>query len=423
MDKAGVTARLGLAPDRLPAMRSVPGDRDRVRLRPVWPQPRPRPSRALPRRAEVVIVGGGITGVALLRHLAARGVDAVLLEREHLAAGASGRNAGFLLQGVAESYAAAARRYGRDVARAVWELTADNHRRLLELAGGAPIGHARRGSLTVATSEEERDDLHLAESLLREDGFAARYLEGPPVLGPAIAGHRGGLLNPDDGEVVPTAAVTAVAAAQRGRVHERTRVVAVQPGHSGVLVCADRGEVECGSVVLATNAWTSHLAAAVAVRPVRAQMLASAPWPAPVAARPVYAEWGFQYWRQLDDGRVLVGGFRNRTLGAEVGYEVTPTAAVQGHLEDHLRALGVAARVAHRWAGTMGFSPDGLPLVGPVPGHPAVHVCAGYSGHGFGFAVECARILVEHLLDARPIPAWLVSTRASVVEPAALSRT
>src|SRR5437879_8400556 len=121
-------------------------------LGPVWPQPQPRPAGALPSGAEVAVVGGGITGTALLHHLAARGVDAVLLERHHLAAGASGRNAGFLLQGVAESYAAAVRLYGRDTARAAWALTADNHRRLLELTGAAAIGHARRGSLTLAAS-------------------------------------------------------------------------------------------------------------------------------------------------------------------------------------------------------------------------------------------------------------------------------
>lgn len=380
---------------------------------PVWPRLHPRPAPPLPRRAEVVVIGGGITGVALLRSLAGRGVDAVLLERDQLAAGASGRNAGFLLQGMAESYAAAIRSHGRTVAREVWALTAENHRRLLDLAGGAPIGHARRGSLTLATSAAEREELRESAALLAEDGVEAVYTEEPALLGPAHAGRAAGLLNPADGEVVPTAAVAAIAAPVRARIHEGTGVTGLAPDRTGVRLITGRGEVTAGAAILATNAWTAELAAAVPVRPVRAQMLASAPWPAPVAARPVYAERGFQYWRQLDDGRVLLGGFRNRAVEAEVGTDVEPTALIQDHLDGGLRHLGVTAAVTHRWAGTMGFSPDGLPLVGAVPGQGRLHVCAGYTGHGLGLAVECARIAVDHLLDQSPVPAWLDAGRAA----------
>ena len=53
------------------------------------------------------------------------------------------------------------------------------------------------------------------------------------------------------------------------------------------------------------------------------------------------------------------------------------------NLERHLRQLGVEEPVTHRWAGTMGFTDDELPLVGAVPGMPGVYVCGGYTGHGF----------------------------------------
>src|SRR5207302_7830856 len=121
------------------------------------------------------------------------------------------------------------------------------------------------------------------------------------------------------GEVQPTALVAALADPVRARVHEGTAVTAVAPGAGGVRIATTRGELEAGAVLLATNAWLPQLIAGLPVRPVRAQMLASAPWRTAVATRPVYAEWGFQYWRQLDDGRVLVGGFRNRAVDAEVG--------------------------------------------------------------------------------------------------------
>ncbi|TMD55623.1 MAG: FAD-dependent oxidoreductase, partial [Chloroflexi bacterium] len=72
---------------------------------PFWEPPPRQPSAPLPERVEVLVIGGGITGVSLLRRLAERGLKAALVERTRLAFGASGRNAGFLLEGTAANYA------------------------------------------------------------------------------------------------------------------------------------------------------------------------------------------------------------------------------------------------------------------------------------------------------------------------------
>src|SRR4051812_25263689 len=113
---------------------------------PYWKRIAERYPGALPEKADVLVIGGGITGVSLMHHLAARGIDAVLVERAHLASGASGRNAGFLLAGVAENYAEAVRVYGRERAREVWALTVENHSLQIEAAGGAEVGHRRAGA-------------------------------------------------------------------------------------------------------------------------------------------------------------------------------------------------------------------------------------------------------------------------------------
>src|SRR5450759_2788194 len=88
---------------------------------PFWPLPPERYPGELPDRADVIVIGGGIAGVSLLHHLRLRGINSVLLERSQLAAGASGRNAGFLLAGVAANYAEAVRVFGHDKAREVWQ--------------------------------------------------------------------------------------------------------------------------------------------------------------------------------------------------------------------------------------------------------------------------------------------------------------
>ncbi len=372
----------------------------------VWGQRRAlAPPLPLPARTEVVIVGGGITGVAVLRALCARGVDAVLLERDQVAAGASGRNAGFLLAGVAENYARAVARYGRSTAAEVWRFTLENHALVAALATCLDAGHRVRGSLTVAFDAAEAASLEEAATLLREDG-----LPGAITIADQPPGAMAALDNPADGEIDPVRLVRGLAAAQVGRVHEGCRVVAVDDGAEGAVVHLERSSIEASAVVLATNAWTAELLASVPITAVRAQMLATAPV-APCILRPVYAEWGHRYWRQCDDGSVLVGGFRHRALSDEVGFDVTPTKAVQAHLDEQLAVLAGGARVTHRWAGTMGFSPDGLALVGLVDGARHVHVCAGYTGHGMGFAVNAASALVRRMLDGEPPPRWLDAAR------------
>ena len=373
---------------------------------PVWGLARPLPAPGpLPTRAEVVIVGGGITGVALLNALRRRDVDALLLERERLAAGASGRNAGFLLAGAAENYARAVQRYGRATAAELWSFTIENHALVATAAAGFEAAHHVRGSVVAALDMTEAASLEESAVLLAADGL-------PGVIGPGggVPGALCSLFAPGDGEIDPLRLVTGMASPHHDRIHERCEAVAVEDGDNMATVRLRGGAIEASAVVVATNAWAPQLLPSIPIRPVRAQMLASAPAP-PLIPRPVYAEWGHRYWRQRDDGAVLVGGFRNRATAEEAGYDVVTTPLIQSHLDGQLRDLGVIADVTHRWAGTMGFSEDGLPVVGRAPGCRRVHVCAGYTGHGMGFAVNAASVLARNVLDHDVRPAWLDAAR------------
>jgi gamma-glutamylputrescine oxidase len=377
--------------------------------RPVWDPPSVRGRGRLPERVSVAVVGGGVTGVALLRSLPA---DAVLLEASHLAAGASGRNAGFVLAGVASNYADACDRYGRSLAAEIWSFTTENRERFLEVLGGAAEAR-RRGSWTVAAGPAEADQLRRSAELLSEDGFPCEWLEHPGGLEP----FHGALLNPRDGEVNPAEAVATLAAPVLDRVVEGARVTGVEVGagrvrlelHGGATLVAE-------AVVVATNGNTAELLQSVPIEPMRAQMCATVPTAVPLVFRPAYADRGYQYWRQRADGRVLVGGYRNHFVEAERTPSDAPTAEVQALLDRHLDLIGARGlAVSHRWAGVMGFSPDGLPLAGAVPGTAGVYVCGGYTGHGFGFALECARRLAEHVRGGPAPPAWLSPARFAEV--------
>lgn len=333
----------------------------------------------------MLVIGGGITGTSLLYHLRAHGMAAALVERAHIASGASGRNAGFLLAGVADNYAKAVSTYGRARAREIWQMTLDNHDLMIEAVAGQHVSHRRVGSATLAASDEEADQLEESQQLLNEDGFTARW-DGRT------------LINPRDGEADPAAIVGALARqAPAGAIREGVDVTAIEAGSSGVVVHADGVECLAGCVILATNAYTQQLLPQAAIQPRRAQMLASAPEASRVSVLPTYSNFGYRYWRQLPSGEVLVGGWRDTAYDVEVGYDETPTSAIQHHLDVQLKRMGSEANVTHRWAGTMGFTESGLPLVGPVQGMPNVYLCAGFNGHGMGFAFVSAEKLVDSL--------------------------
>ena len=106
---------------------------------------------------DIVVIGGGLCGTSTALHLAQMGVDVVLLEARHLAESASGRNAGFVLQGTAERYSRAVELMGRERARRIHSWTVENHRRMATCIRQHDIecAYQKRGSLQLAGSPEE----------------------------------------------------------------------------------------------------------------------------------------------------------------------------------------------------------------------------------------------------------------------------
>lgn len=372
----------------------------------------PRPALSGDTTADIVVLGGGVTGVSAAYFLASRGCRVALLERDVLASGATGRNAGFLLAGVANTYSVAVKSHGRERARALWVLSRDNHALLRGLVEQEKIEclYARRGSSTLALSEQEAKALARSAAQLAEDGFRAEFLDDTAAARAFPgSGVLAGLHNPDDGEIHPARFVRGLAGAaeNRGaRIFERTPVSAISSTADSVTLDTPGGKLSASMLLLAANAYTAllHPYFDGAIVGMRGQMFATEPCPERLIPNPVYVDFGFEYFRQLADGRILAGGGRRASLDTELTYADRPTDKVQGAIESFLYSCFPAARrlrVTHRWAGIMGFSCDELPNVGPVPGSVNTYVAAGYHGHGMGYAVVAAKSVSEMMLDGK----------------------
>lgn len=373
--------------------------------------------------ADVAVLGGGLTGVAAAYFLASRGWSVALVERDVLGSGASGRNAGFLLRGVANTYSVAIKSHGRERSRVLWSVSRDNHALLRSLVESENLDclYAARGSYTLALSEQEAKALARSAQALAEDGFPAELLDDSAVdrLFPG-GGFLAGLFNAGDGELHPVRFLRGLArAAERNgaRIFERTPVTRIDPGATSAVLETPDGRLSCSMVLLATNAWTGllHPYFDGAIVGMRGQMFATEPCPARILPAPVYADFGFEYFRQLPDGRILAGGGRRASLDTELTLSDRPTDKVQGAIESFLHSCFPATRglaITHRWAGTMGFSCDELPNIGPVPGSVNVYAAAGYHGHGLGYSIIAAKAVSEMMLDGKTsVPCEIFSPR------------
>ncbi len=365
----------------------------------------------LPRTCDVLVVGGGLLGVATAYFLARSGVDVVVVEREMIGAGATARNAGFVVSGTAEAYPLAVARHGRAIASKVWQFTLDNRALLREVLQEEDIScdYREPGHLSLASSEAEWEIHQQTSAMLKEDGITTELLDRSQLqsclqleLAPSVLAAR---FSPEEGQLHSAKFVYALARAAKARGarfvlgyealsltrHGDRWDVTVEGG-------GGRHAISAACVVCALNAWLPRLLPAIKqyILPVRGQVLATAPLPRyfPCA---LSADGGYQYWQQLPDGRIVLGGCRPVVPDREVGYDVPDIRPeVQHALSNYLRTLfpGLPELpVEHRWAGIMAFSPDSLPLIGPVPGADGLFVAGGFTGHGMPFGLRAGQQL------------------------------
>ena len=345
--------------------------------------------------ADVCVVGLGGSGLSCVRELRRLGASVAGVEAGRVGWGAAGRNGGFLLAGLAPFYHEVVERFGRERARAMYALTMEE---LDRIACESPVGVSRHGSLRIAESAEELADCERQYEAMRADGFPVERYEGD---------QGRGLLVPGDGTFQPLVRCRSVAeqALDAGAMlYERSPVTDVRAG----VVRTGQGEVHCDVVIVAVDGRLEQLLPELdgIVRSARLQMLATAPTTEVQLTHPVYARWGFDYWQQRPDGSIAMGGARDLAEASEWTTEARPTDDVQRALEHRLRdALGVQAPITHRWAAIVGYTANGLPVIGEV--RPGVWAIGGYCGTGN---------VVGSLLG-RGLARWRIGGDDSLVRP------
>ncbi len=356
----------------------------------------------VPRRADVVVVGGGITGASLAYHLSGRGKDVVLLERSVVAGGPTGRSTAIIRQHYSQPLLVRMAVHGLRLYR-------DFFAREL----GASCGFVRAGVLW-AVSDENRAGLERNVALAQDVGAQIELVE-PTSTAVDTRISRDGVaafaLEPTAGHCDPYLATAGFVSAARqlgAAVVERAAVASVQPGH---VALAGGGAIDADAVVVAAGPWSPALLAPLGyelpIRTARAEV-GRFRLPSSFGAPPrVLADFSEQrfYFKPAEPGFLEVGTLDPAHAERPLDPDHIPEGADAATLRHFERALAVrlpSAAAGHwrgAWSGAYDVTPDWQPAIGAVPGADGVFVAAGFSGHGLKLAPAVGSALAERVCD------------------------
>ncbi len=344
---------------------------------------------------DVMIVGGGVIGTACAYYLARRDRSVMIVERRHLAAGASGSSAAMI--GCGSGMPAPLLAPARESARLIREV---------EEATGIDLEIVRGGALTVAAGETAMEGLHAraredhalniaAELLDRTD---ARHLE--PLLSPHI---HGALFHPDDFHLNPFRLCRAFLHGARRRgatMHCGVAVHDIQVDDGRLKqVVTDAGVFHPRRVVVAGGAAgaqvLSRTGTPLPVVPARGQAIVTEACPPMTpriinCARHLYVRQGASGNFYLGSATEYVGFDRRITLPKIAAYTrgIAFVVPVIGHL-----------RAVRFFTGFRPMTPDGLPILGPWPPCPQVVIATGHGRSGMLLSAITGRAISELIVD------------------------
>jgi len=353
---------------------------------------------------DVAIVGGGLAGLSAAIELADRGLSVRLLEAREVGFGASGRNGGQAIHGLACDQAEIEQQLGMDAARHVFAMTIEALDLIRQRCARFQIDcDWRDGYLGVATSDRKARALLAGADQLEQAyayplqriarGDLAQWIDSPR--------YRAAVHDPRSGHLHPLKYTLGLARAAAGlgvAIHEDTAVTALTPGARPVLHTA-QGRITARQVLLAGNVYLQGLAPVLAQRimPVGTYIVASAP------VDPALAQRLIPCGAAVCDNNVVLDYFRfsadhRMVYGGRVSY----STATPMNLADSMRGRMVGTfpqlagtPVTHAWGGFVDISMNRAPDFGRLPGCPQVYYLQGFSGHGLALTGLAGRVVAE----------------------------
>lgn len=369
---------------------------------------------------DVLIVGGGFTGISAALACAERGYDVILLEAETIGFGASGRNGGQLIPGLRWSMREMEAEFGKDRARSIFDVAYQARDRVWDRVGR----HAIACDLKSGHLEAAIKPAHFTDMRREADWLSRHYGHDMEIIPPGAMGHHilspayhGGLFDPQGGHFHPLNYVLGLAAAaeQAGaRIYETSRVTRLSQ-NGGVTATLDKATVRARWGLLATDSWTAELSPSLGRHtiPIMNYNIATAPLPEAASLLPSDAavadsRFVLNYFRLSADKRLIFGGGER--------YIDRPPRDIAAFVRRHMLQVFpslVETPIDYQWGGGVSVSMNRLPHIGRTGDLFFAH---GFSGHGALVTTLAGELVAEALagtaerfdvmasLPSRPFP-------------------
>jgi glycine/D-amino acid oxidase-like deaminating enzyme len=359
-------------------------------------RPRPYPSLTDDASADVVVIGGGLTGILTAHELSQAGKSVLVLEQDVIGGGATARTTAFLTQSVDTGLEDLVRMYGEDGARRVWRSGADAIRRIRDIAErfSIPCDFQRCAGRVYARNERELRVLRTEAAVAQRLGFTTHIRSDDALRFP----NAGYMELPDQAMFRPSPFLHVLAAelTRRGvRIHEHTTAAALSGDGPVRVTTASGATVSAADAVVATyrpfnDPGPTHFKKGIYRSYVLEARMGGTAIPAGIywnLNRP------YDYFRVDlcgDGARIVIGGADHRR---ELPVS---TRASYAAVERTLRTIvGPSYRIIRRWHGPIIESSDGIPLIGRYAPHR--YVATAYSGNGMTYAMTAAGIFRDAL--------------------------
>lgn len=372
-----------------------------------------RTGKPLPERADLVVIGGGLTGLSTAYHTARKGAHVVLVEKDKVGSGASGRNGSMCTQGITIGTGEARERYGQQRARELYDAFREAVDVMEELTQKEQIDcdFQRSGRLGVAYKPQHFDSMQATQRDLAENfGHETRLLSKSELRSELGSDYyHGALLDPLSAALHVGKYVHGLAeAAERAgaEIHERNAATALtRTPDGGFLVETLQGTIRARQVMAATDAYTdkampwfrkrlinvgSFIVVTEPLGEARARELI------PNGRLVVDSKNIGHYIRLTPDNRLAFGG-RARFAPSNPASDLKSGDVLKQELAEIFPQLA-DVRIDYVWGGSVGFSYDRIPHAGEANG---LYYSMGYCGHGVQMATYMGRAMAE-VMDGNP---------------------
>ncbi len=377
----------------------------------IWQQSQPITSEtANSKNYDILIVGAGIAGLSTAYWLEKKDpkLKIVIIDKGSLGAGASGKNAGFLTCGSIEHFNKLYLQFGLTKASEIWRFSERNHQLLwTEIIQSDPelVDYEKTGSCTVAANEQDFLKYQNLADLMAKEKINITLKDGKYLSEKyGVKKSVGGTEYEHDGVIHPIKLLAKIKSKLKNtQFLFNSAVNSFEQVGSGWKVQLKSGSITCSKFVFCLNGYSDTLLPELKniVKPQRGQILVTESLPKFIQG-PCYLTKYLCYFRQLKNGELLVGGFRNEDLLNENTNQDEISEKIQNALTEFIQSyfnLNKNIKINYRWSGIMGFTSDGQMILGQHPQKNNLYVMAGCSGHGMGLSFHAAKRLVDNIFQ------------------------